>query len=52
VHTYFYLLIEFVPAALIRTKLKDIAAMLGYARSEIFPKQIISIKTEEMLVVF
>ena len=30
---------EFTPAALFRNKLKDIAAMLGYARSEIFPKQ-------------
>jgi len=30
---------EFVPAALFRNKLKDIAALLGYARSEIFPKQ-------------
>ena len=30
---------EFIPAALFRNKLKDIAAMLGYARSEIFPKQ-------------
>jgi hypothetical protein len=30
---------EFVPAALLRGKLKDIAASLGYARSEIFPKQ-------------
>jgi hypothetical protein len=30
---------EFVPAALFRNKLKDIAANIGYARSEIFPKQ-------------
>jgi len=30
---------DFVPAALLRAKLKDIAALLGYARSEIFPKQ-------------
>ena len=30
---------QFTPAALFRNKLKDIAAMLGYARSEIFPKQ-------------
>jgi len=30
---------EFAPAALFRNKLKDIAANIGYARSEIFPKQ-------------
>jgi hypothetical protein len=29
----------FAPAALFRSKLKDIAAILGYANSEIFPKQ-------------
>ena len=36
---YFYLQIEFAPAALFRSKLKDMAAILGYARAEIFPKQ-------------
>jgi hypothetical protein len=30
---------EFLPAALFRAKLKEIAATLGYANSEIFPKQ-------------
>ena len=30
---------EFAPAALFRNKLKDIAASIGFARSEIFPKQ-------------
>ena len=30
---------EFAPAALFRSKLKEIAAVLGYANSEIFPKQ-------------
>jgi hypothetical protein len=30
---------NFVPAALIRSKLKDMAAKLGYSNSEIFPKQ-------------
>ena len=36
---------QFVPAALLRGKLKDIAASLGYARAEIFPKQN-QVKTE------
>ena len=36
---YFYLQITFVPAALFRGKLKDMAAKLGYANAEIFPKQ-------------
>ena len=30
---------DFVPAALIRSKLKDMAAKLGYSNAEIFPKQ-------------
>ena len=30
---------EFAPAALFRSKLKDMAAILGYSRAEIFPKQ-------------
>ena len=30
---------KFVPAALFRNKLKDMAAKLGYANAEIFPKQ-------------
>ena len=30
---------KFVPAALFRSKLKDMAAKLGYANAEIFPKQ-------------
>ena len=30
---------NFVPAALFRSKLKDMAAKLGYANAEIFPKQ-------------
>ena len=30
---------DFVPASLIRDKLKEIASSLGYARAEIFPKQ-------------
>ena len=30
---------EFAPAALFRNKLQDIAANIGYARAEIFPKQ-------------
>ena len=29
----------FIPASLMRTKLKEIASMLGYAKAEIFPKQ-------------
>ena len=36
---------EFVPAAILRNKLKDIASTLGYARAEIFPKQN-QVKTE------
>jgi len=30
---------EFTPAVLLRTKLKEMAAILGYASAEIFPKQ-------------
>ena len=30
---------EFAPAAVFRSKLKDMAAILGYSRAEIFPKQ-------------
>lgn len=30
---------EFLPAALFRSKLNDMAAILGYSRAEIFPKQ-------------
>jgi hypothetical protein len=30
---------EFVPASLVREKLKKMAALLGYAKSEIYPKQ-------------
>jgi len=30
---------DFVPASLLRDKLKEIASVLGYAKSEIFPKQ-------------
>ena len=30
---------EFVPAVLFRNKLKEMAAKLGYANAEIFPKQ-------------
>ena len=30
---------SFAPAALFRSKLKDMAAKLGYANAEIFPKQ-------------
>ena len=39
VHIYFCLSKEFVAASLIREKLKVMAAMLGHAGKELFPKQ-------------
>lgn len=38
IHLYLFLT-DWVPAAILQTKLKEIAALLGYGTAEVFPKQ-------------